>query len=166
MEGQPHILDFGLAKPVREARSDQTTVQMLSNTGQILGTVAYMSPEQAAGNQDVDVRSDVYSLGVVFYEALLGQPPYTVTGPLADVLKHIAETDPTNPRSLRTNSRFGYEINDELETILLKALEKDPARRYQTAGDLGRDLRHLTSTCSRKCCGAIEFRPPPPPPFW
>jgi WD40 repeat protein len=141
-EGEPHILDFGLAKPVNQLASSESTVQVLSTSGQLLGTIAYMSPEQAAGSQDVDVRTDVYSLGVVFYEALTGHPPYIVEGPLAEILARIAHEDPVNPRSLIGRLHANLKIDDELATILLKALEKEPARRYQTAGDLGRDLRH------------------------
>ncbi|TWT43982.1 Serine/threonine-protein kinase PknB [Phycisphaerae bacterium RAS1] len=142
-DGQPRVLDFGLAKPVHETSSNDETIQLLSITGQILGTVAYMSPEQAGGTTDVDVRSDVYALGVVFYESLLGQPPYAVSGPLAEVLSRIAHDDPTPPRSLRGRAPLAALVGDELETILLRALEKTPPRRYQTAGDLARDLRHL-----------------------
>ncbi|MFO0839483.1 MAG: serine/threonine-protein kinase [Phycisphaerae bacterium] len=142
-DARPRILDFGLAKLKRGGDARETTVQVLSTTGQVLGTLAYMSPEQAAGATEVDVRSDVYSLGVVFYEALLGQTPYPVSGPLGDVLGRIARDDPERPRSVRIRSRYGRQINDELETILLKTLEKDPARRYQTAGELGRDLRRF-----------------------
>ncbi|MGD8450655.1 MAG: protein kinase [Phycisphaerae bacterium] len=141
--GEPHILDFGLAKPVQHVPGDKSTIQALSTAGELLGTVAYMSPEQTQGSMDVDVRSDVYSLGVVFYEALLGQLPYSVDGPLGEVLQRIAQADPIRPRSLRGQSRFGRLLDDELETILLKALEKHPVRRYQTAGDLARDLTHL-----------------------
>jgi len=140
---EPHILDFGLAKPARQADPEGSTLRGLSTAGQLLGTVAYMSPEQTVGSQDVDVRSDVYSLGVVFYEALLGELPYSVEGPLGEVLRRILEDEPRRPRDLRNGSRFGQLLNDELETILLKALDKDPARRYQTAGELGRDLRRL-----------------------
>lgn len=140
-QGEPHVLDFGLAKHARQIDPDQTTIQVLSTTGQIVGTVAYMSPEQARGEADVDVRSDVYSLGVVFYEALLGQHPYPVTGPLGDVLQHIANREPTPPRAIRNRARHGAIVNDELETILLKSLEKERSRRYQTAGELGRDLQ-------------------------
>ncbi|MCG3125219.1 MAG: Serine/threonine-protein kinase PknD [Phycisphaerae bacterium] len=139
-DGEPQILDFGLAKHARQGAAHQTTVQLLSVTGQILGTVAYMSPEQAASPQDIDVRSDVYSLGVIFYEILLGQPPYPISGPLGEVLTNIARVEPSSPRSIRMQSRFGREIDDELSTILLKALEKEPDRRYQTAGDLASDI--------------------------
>lgn len=139
---RPKILDFGLAKTAGTADPHQTTIEVLSTTGQVIGTLAYMSPEQASGSQDVDVRADVYSLGVIFYEALLGRPPYDVAGPLGEVLQRIVHEDPVRPRSLRSASRFGRQIDDELETILLRALEKDPARRYQSAGDLARDLRH------------------------
>ncbi len=140
-EGEPHILDFGLAKAVHRNASSDSTIQVLSTSGQLLGTVAYMSPEQAAGSQDVDVRSDVYSLGVVFYDALVGHPPYAVDGPLGEVLQRIAHDDPQNPRSLAA-PQSAFRIDDELATILLKSLEKEPQRRYQTAGDLARDLRH------------------------
>jgi len=143
--GEPHVLDFGLAKPVRAISASDSTVQMLSTAGQILGTVAYMSPEQARGSQDVDVRTDVYSLGVIFYEALVGQPPYPIDGPLAEVLTRIALEEPLNPRLIATHTPLGHRIDDEVATILLKTLEKDPARRYQTAGDLARDLRHWLS---------------------
>jgi predicted Ser/Thr protein kinase/tetratricopeptide (TPR) repeat protein len=142
-EGEPHVLDFGLAKPAQRVAGGETTVQVLSTSGQLLGTIAYMSPEQAAGSQDVDVRSDVYSLGVVFYDALVGQPPYPVDGPLAEVLTRIAHDDAANPRSLALQADPERTVDDELATILLKALEKEPQRRYQTAGELARDFRHL-----------------------
>jgi len=145
-DGRPYILDFGLAK-TRGAAGDprETTVAALSVTGQVVGTLAYMSPEQAAGSSDVDVRSDVYSLGVVAYEALCGRTPYRLEGPLGEVLQRIAHTDPTPLRAAASTTRFSREIDDEVETIVLKALEKEPARRYQTAGDLQRDLGRYLS---------------------
>lgn len=144
-EGQPHLLDFGLAKTDRPSDPRETTVAVVSTTGQVLGTLAYMSPEQAAGSLDVDVRSDVYSLGVNFYEGLLEQSPYPVDGSLGEILNRIAHDEPMPPRIAQSKSRFKGQIDDELETILLKALEKEPNRRYQTAGDLGRDIeRYLT----------------------
>ncbi len=141
-EGQPHILDFGLAKPVHEHAAGDSTMQALSLSGQLLGTIAYMSPEQAAGSHDVDVRSDVYALGMIFYEALVGQPPYVVDGPLGDTLQRIARDEPAHPRQYRHVAPSGQQVDDELATILLKALEKEPVRRYQTAGELARDLTH------------------------
>lgn len=144
-EGQPRLLDFGLAKTERGTNPQETTVAVLSQTGQVVGTLAYMSPEQAAGSSDVDVRSDVYSLGVIFYEALVGRTPYAVSGPLGEVLQRIANDDPIRPRSASMHSRYGAQLDDELETILLKALEKEPGRRYQTAGELAKDLAHYVN---------------------
>lgn len=141
--GEPHVLDFGLAKPLPRAGSAESTVPVLSLAGQLIGTVAYMSPEQAAGSADVDVRSDVYSLGVIFYEALVGRPPYEVEGPLGEVLRRIAQDEPVHPAAQAARGGARVRIDDELATILLKCLEKEPQRRYQSAGDLARDLHHL-----------------------
>ena len=133
---QPYVLDFGLAK-IGGVDSDQFS--QLSVTGQIVGTPAYMSPEQAAGlNDQIDLRSDVYALGVILYELVTGQLPYKVSGPITVILKTIQETEPTRPRSIRR-------INDEVEKIALKALSKEKQRRYATAGMLGEDIgRHLS----------------------
>jgi len=141
-DGEPHILDFGLAKPVHPLAATESTVEVLSTSGQFVGTVAYMSPEQAAGSQDVDVRTDVYALGVIFYEALTGHHPYVVDGPLGEILSRIAHEEPGNPRSMVGRLHANRKIDDELATILLKTLEKEPARRYQTARELAGDLRH------------------------
>jgi serine/threonine protein kinase len=93
-DGEPHILDFGLARQVAEADA-----AALTTTGLVAGTLPYMSPEQARGLPDgVDVRSDVYSLGVMLYEMLVGTYPYPVTGDVVQVLRHIAETPPSRLR--------------------------------------------------------------------
>lgn len=140
-DGDPFVLDFGLAKSARADVRD-STLAVLSTTGQMIGTIAYMSPEQAQGSPDVDVRSDVYALGVMLYGALLERPPYEVEGPLGQVLHNIVHDDPYPPRIARATCRFGRQIDDELETILLKALEKEPERRFQTVGQFAADLRH------------------------
>lgn len=139
-DGRPHVLDFGLAKSKQDYDPGRTTIAAVSVTGQVIGTLAYMSPEQAAGSADTDLRSDVYSLGVMLYEALVGDAPYNVKGPLGEVLQRIANDEPRRPRTSAVRGRFPNQIDDELETILRKSLEKDPDRRYQTAGELADDL--------------------------
>jgi WD40 repeat protein/serine/threonine protein kinase len=123
----PKITDFGLAK--REGFEATMTVE-----GQVLGTPAYMSPEQAGGEAHrVDGRSDVYSLGVVLYQMLTGELPFR--GTVRMLLQHVLQDDPRSPRSL--NDR----VPRDLETICLKCLRKEPDKRYQTAGALAEDLR-------------------------
>ncbi len=127
--GTPHVLDFGLAKPSEDEGN-------LTHTGQFLGSLPWASPEQVGGDaSSVDMRSDVYALGVMLYQAATGQAPYELTGSLAALIARIRETPPRPPR------RVCPSIDDELETILLKCLEKEPGRRYQSAGELARDLR-------------------------
>lgn len=141
--GQPRVLDFGLAKEVAGENDP-----LVSVTGQVVGTLPYLSPEQARGTHDqIDVRADVYALGVILYELLTGQYPYPVVGQLADVLRHISDTAPRRPitawrkeSGVRSIQSGRCPLNDEIETIALKALSKEPERRYQSAGELGRDV--------------------------
>ncbi len=126
-EGAVRLLDFGLARGVG---IDITT---LTKTGMIVGTPGYMSPEQFEA-QGVDERSDIYSLGVVLFEMLTGRLPFTGQTPIAVALKHKAEPPPTL-RSLRTD------VPAWLERVVLKCLEKDPARRFPSAAALVAELR-------------------------
>jgi len=144
-DASPRILDFGLAKQVAAADDP-----LVSITGQVVGTLPYLSPEQARGQHDqVDLRADVYALGVILYELLTGQYPYPVIGQLADVLRHIADTAPRRPSAVwredagvSSSGMRRCPLDDEIETISLKALSKEPQRRYQSAGELARDVKH------------------------
>jgi WD40 repeat protein len=128
-EGQPHLADFGLAKR-------QVGESTLTTVGQVLGTPAYMSPEQACGESHrVDGRSDLYSLGVVFYELLTGELPFRGTSQM--LLAQVLEEEPRPPRRLNDG------IPRDLETICLKCLRKEPQRRYASAQALADDLRRF-----------------------
>jgi serine/threonine protein kinase/ABC-type transport system substrate-binding protein len=139
-QGEPHVLDFGLAKVAGAEAFGDSRPMLVSVTGQVVGTLPYMSPEQAKGDpSQIDIRTDVYSLGVMLYELLTGKYPYVVVGQMADVLHNIQEAEPRRPSTIRR------QIKNELETVLLKALAKDRQRRYQSAAELGRDLQHYLS---------------------
>lgn len=132
-QGRPHVLDFGLAKLVEDSDDG---LPAMTQTGQFVGSLPWASPEQVSGKSgQVDLRTDVYSLGVIFYECLTDTFPYLVSGSISDVSQRIAHEDPINPRAL--NRR----IDADLATLMLKPLEKDPERRYQSAGALAEDIR-------------------------
>ena len=138
----PRITDFGLAK-VLEADCDETA------SGVILGTPCYMAPEQAAGQtRQLSVAVDVYALGAILYETLTLRPPFRDNSRLLTLEQVRLETPPP-PRVLQPR------VPRDLETICLKCLEKDPARRYATARDLAIDLRHFL------CGEPIDARPNP-----
>jgi len=131
--GQPRILDFGVA---RITDSDaQATKQ--TDVGQLIGTVAYMSPEQVLADPlELDTRSDVYALGVILYELLAERLPYQLSPKLLEAARTIREEDPTRLSSVNRYYR------GDIETIVQKALEKDKARRYSSAAALAGDIRH------------------------
>ncbi|MHC4445188.1 MAG: protein kinase domain-containing protein [Planctomycetota bacterium] len=131
-DSEPHILDFGLAKV-----TDDPQFQTMTITGQFMGSLHWASPEQVESiPSNIDIRTDVYSLGVILYQMLTGEFPYEVTGSMRTVLDNILKAEPVPPHNIRKD------INDEVETIVLKCLDKEPVRRYQSAGELARDLRH------------------------
>jgi non-specific serine/threonine protein kinase/serine/threonine-protein kinase len=136
--GEPIVVDFGLAKialPDMAADEGSGQQRMMSMTGQFIGSLPWASPEQAEGiPSNIDVRTDVYSLGVVMYQMLTGQFPYAVVGKMRDVLDNILRAEPARPSTVRR------QVNDEVETIVLKCLSKERERRYQSAGELGRDI--------------------------
>jgi serine/threonine protein kinase len=129
--GTPFVADFGLAKRVDAERS-------LTEPGALVGTPRYMAPEQAAGRKDLTVVADVYSLGVVLYERLTGQTPFTGET-VHEILRQVEEAEPPRPSSIMPG------LDRDLETICLKCLEKEPAKRYGSAqmqvDDLERWLR-------------------------
>jgi serine/threonine protein kinase/cytochrome c-type biogenesis protein CcmH/NrfG len=127
--GEPHLTDFGLARLVE---ADSTVTATLD----VLGTPSYMSPEQAAGEHTkVSKATDVYGLGAVLYQLLIGQPPFA-GGTTYETIRLLRDTEPRQPRLLNPK------IDRDLSTICLKCLEKDPERRYPAAAGLAEDLEH------------------------
>ena len=138
--GRPHITDFGLAKRVADLRGNEhggeaaTLAESLTRSGAILGTPAYMAPEQAAGGRgELTPASDVYSLGAVLYQMLTGRPPLVAATPLETVML-VLEQDPVPPRLLSPR------VDRELEWIVMKCLQKPAELRYATADALADDL--------------------------
>ena len=136
--GQAKVMDFGLAKEVRETRpleSDAETLGLLTAPGMIVGTVPYMSPEQVRG-EGADARSDIFSFGTLLYEVLSGRQPFTAENP-ASTISAILTSEPP------PLARYATSVPMELERIVRKCLEKNRERRYQTMRDLVIDLENV-----------------------
>jgi eukaryotic-like serine/threonine-protein kinase len=125
--GEVKVMDFGIARAVSDSQMTMT------QTAQVIGTAQYLSPEQARGER-VDARSDLYSTGCLLYELLTGRPPFTGDSPVAIAYQHVKE-DPIPP------SRIDPEVPPWADAIVLKAMQKDPADRYQSAGEMRNDLQ-------------------------
>ena len=148
--GQVKILDFGLAKRLAQnpQEDDVTILQNQTRVGQILGTPNYMSPEQALASP-VDHRSDMFSIGVILYEMVTREQPFSDDS-LSAVLNRIINDSPIDP------SRLNRDVSPQLERILLKCLEKDPERRYQDPSDLMSDLENLRGLSSSQLTRSAE----------
>ena len=144
--GQIKVIDFGIA---RSTDPELAWITKHTDVSHLVGTLNYMSPEQCAGAIDLDVRADVYSLGVILYELLCGRLPHDLTRvPIPEALRAVQRDTPPRPGSIKPALR------GDLDAIILKAIEKDPERRYRTAAALAADLqRHLHHE-------TIEARPP------
>lgn len=132
--GHVKVLDFGLAK-LERAKAESAETRLLTRVGVVMGTVQYMSPEQALG-REVDQRSDIFSLGIVLYEAATGRLPFAG----ANSAETIAAIIHNVPDAI---ARFNYELPQELERVIRKCLEKERERRYQSARELYVDLKNL-----------------------
>lgn len=136
--GEPHVLDFGLAKLESVDGMASAAPTQMTMTGQFIGSLPWASPEQVGGDDgQIDVRTDVYSLGVILYELLTGRFPYVVQGPMPEVVGRILNEMPSRPGSLNK------QVNSELDTIVLKCLAKPRDLRYETPGELARDIDRL-----------------------
>ncbi|TET34145.1 MAG: tetratricopeptide repeat protein [Planctomycetota bacterium] len=144
--GRPFLGDFGLARDIR-------SVERITQEHTVMGTLEYMSPEQADGrNDDIGPRSDVYSLGVILYEMLTGDVPFTGES-MPVIIKQILEKEPVPPRKINKS------IPRDLEVICLKTMEKDPERRYQTAADFAEDInRYLAGEVIKARPASLFYR--------
>jgi eukaryotic-like serine/threonine-protein kinase len=127
-QGDVKVTDFGIARVT-------ATAETVAQTAAVLGTASYLSPEQAQG-QPVDVRSDIYSLGCVLFEMVTGRPPFPGDSPVTVASKHVLE-QPTPP------SQINHDVSPDLDAVILRALAKNPANRYQSATEMREDLERV-----------------------
>ncbi len=135
--GEPHILDFGLAK-LASGQGRGSTHRAVTVSGQFVGSLPWASPEQVSGDTaGTDLRTDIYSIGIILFHALAGRFPYDVHGPIHKVFSNILEVEPIRMQRLRPG------IAADVETIVRKCLAKDPEHRYQSAAAVAEDLRRF-----------------------
>ncbi len=149
VEGEPHILDFGLAKALRRA-SEPNSSEDVSLEGHVIGTLPYLSPEQATGFDEVDVRSDIYALGIILFELLTGFFPYDVYGDKAEARAQIINEAPKRLKeSVSDGDWTGFpgpqEFDDDIQAIVSLALAKSTSERYQTCESFADDLQRYLS---------------------
>jgi serine/threonine-protein kinase len=151
------VVDFGISKAVRPDDPDGKHSPRLTQTGMVLGTPLYMSPEQARGDDELDHRIDVYALGVIMYEMVTGEVPFTGNNYLS-ILSQVINDDPPSPRTHRAD------LTEEFEAVIMKALAKESADRYQTMEELAADLAVLETidgnTTARARISAARYRKP------
>jgi eukaryotic-like serine/threonine-protein kinase len=132
------VVDFGISKAVKPGGDDGAEAYRLTHTGLLLGTPLYMSPEQARGDEDLDHRADIWALGVLLYECLTGEVPFRANNYL-QIISQVLTHEPLSPSRLRPE----LGIPDAIDAVVMRAMEKDRARRYQTMAELEGDLERL-----------------------
>jgi eukaryotic-like serine/threonine-protein kinase len=146
--GEVKVMNFGITRAVSDNETDDT------DPGMVIGTADYLSPEQARG-EPVDARSDIYSTGCLLYELLTGRPPFTGDSPVAIAYQHVRE-NPVPP------SRIDREVTGWADAIVLKAMAKDPADRYQSARNMRQDIQRALSSMSMAAPTLAEPHPAAP----